>query len=648
MTDTVTATAGDSIALQGTSLAMPGTTIARPNVATFHRSTTTSLPALLCKGPTSLSGQTIERLARYFASKNHRPSEDMWDALVDLTMTLENMAVGRSQPKFFLSSLDPGVGKTQTITHFVDVLLSQPSCDDVGVVLCVGRLSEVKSLVSNMGVPSDNLAIKTSNEELNALGDAEIDKAQVLITTQQMLEKKLNGRPFSEASTFFYRGKPRAVRIWDKSYLPGQTITLNRDDVAFLFKPLRYTFAALTDQLERLFVALRDVEDGTVMELPDFATDNAVDLNDILSLFDGSRDNDDRKLKEDQRMSVSSLWFLSGKTVTIRRDGQMGNTVIDYRDTLPDDLVPMVVLDASGRVRETYRDLEQSRGTLVRLKTAVKRYDNLKLHIWQTGGGKRAFQTKGDKLAEGIAKTINTKPDERWLVVVHRPDGRVGDVERTVRELVTALPQNVTFITWGQHMATNDYVDVSNVILAGTLFYRPSYYEALKRLAAGRSARDGVVTKDEIKRVMVGEHAHSVLQALCRCSVRRCDGEFCHPCDAYVIASVKSGIPAALPSIFPGCHVVRWRPIERSLRGHVKSAVEMIEEWATSANEGDTLPFKQVSKRIGVARQDFKNNVRLHPEFIEAISELGVVEWGKGRYYTTFALVTSDHYDFTA
>lgn len=39
-------------------------------------------------------------------------------------------------------------------------------------------------------------------------------------------------------------------------------------------------------------------------------------------------------------MAVSSLWFLSGKTVTIRPAGKMGNTVIDYRDTLPDDLTP--------------------------------------------------------------------------------------------------------------------------------------------------------------------------------------------------------------------------------------------------------------------------------------------------------------------
>jgi hypothetical protein len=30
--------------------------------------------------------------------------------------------------------------------------------------------------------------------------------------------------------------------LWDEGYLAGQTVTLDRDDVAFLFKPLRFSF----------------------------------------------------------------------------------------------------------------------------------------------------------------------------------------------------------------------------------------------------------------------------------------------------------------------------------------------------------------------------------------------------------------------
>ncbi len=85
---------------------------------------------------------------------------------------------------------------------------------------------------------------------------------------------------------------------------------------------------------------------------------------------------------------------------------------------------------------------------LVRLRSAPKSYAPLTIHTWLTGGGKSAFASKGDKLAEGIAKTIDQRPTERWLVVCHRRDGRVGDVERAViKQLSTIARPNVQFIT---------------------------------------------------------------------------------------------------------------------------------------------------------------------------------------------------------
>jgi len=563
----------------------------------------------------------------------------MWSALADLTVALEAMAHGDAPAKFFLSSLDPGVGKTQTVTHFVDTLLSQPSYSGVGVVICVARLSEIGGLIDDMAIPFDNLAVVTSDATLNALGKSTApNAAQVLITTQQMIEKRLNAGSFGDAEMFFYEGKPRAIRIWDESFLPGQTVTLNADDLAFILRVLTPLSLELRSTVKDIFNTVDGLPDGTAYEVPDFVSRHGIDLNEVLGLVESERDNGERLFREDQRLILSSLWFLTGKLVTVRKDGARGNTVLDYRDTLPDDLAPMVILDASGRVRETYRDIEESRGTLVRLKTAAKRYDNLTVHLWNTGGGKQSFKTNGDKLVAGIAKTIDTKPGERWLVVTHRTDNNVGDVEKQVRALINTPSGNVAFITWGQHMATNEHVDVPNVILAGTLFYRPSFYEALKRLAAGRAASQGAVTREELERVMVGEHAHAILQALCRGAVRRSDGEHCQPCDAYIIASVRSGIGKALPGVFPGCDLRRWKPIERTLTGDIKAAVEMIETWATTAKAGDVLPFKAVSKALKLTNRDLKDNVRRHPDFIGAVSEAGIVEFGKGVYYTGFAL----------
>ena len=119
--------------------------------------------------------------------------------------------------------------------------------------------------------------------------------------------------------------------------------------------------------------------------------------------------------------------MLSGKTVKIRRDGKYGNTVIDYKDTLPKDLAPLIIADASGRVRETYRQMAKGRENLVFLKTAPKRYDNLTIHVWQRGGGKAAFQVPGNKLVEGMAETISPIPTRSgWSSLTSRT--RIGNV----------------------------------------------------------------------------------------------------------------------------------------------------------------------------------------------------------------------------
>jgi hypothetical protein len=562
----------------------------------------------------------------------------MWDALQDLAETLEAMADGTAADKLYLSSLDPGVGKTRTIVAFIDALLSSPLYQDVGVLVCVARLSEVKNLAEDAGIPDIDLAVVTSDEKVNALGKAAVEDAQVLITTQQMVEKRVGIGRLEGHSQLYFKGHVRTVRIWDETYLPGCPLSLGRYDLTEMLKPMCGAFPKLTQELEQLFVHLGTVKDGTVMQLPDYAAE--VDLNDLLRIFDGYESNGEKAVKDAKRQIITSLWQVSGKTVSIRRDGQYGNAVIDYRDTLPVDLAPMVILDASGRVRSTYRDIEQGRGTLVRLKSAVKRYDQLTVNVWSTGGGKTAFKDNGDRLTAGIAATIDTKPGEQWLVVTHKEDKKgVGNIPEKVSKLLKKTPStNVSFISWGQHMATNDYVSVSNIILAGTLFYRTSHYEATKRLAADRPATKGEVSITEIKDTEIGEHKHAILQALCRGSVRRCDGEHCHPCEAWIIASVNSGIKDALPDIFPGVQVNTWRPVGWNLKGHVKAAADHVEKWMKTAKVGDTLPFKTIAKAIGISPVNFKKDVRPHPEFRGFIAELGLVPWGKGAYFTAYLL----------
>lgn len=583
-----------------------------------------------------LAQRTLKRLQRTFDARNHRPSPAQWDALADLAATLNAMADGKAEPRFYLSSLDPGVGKTQTLIHFVDALLSLPVYEHVGVLICASRLSEVERMVQDIGLPPGMFAVVTSDAKLNAMGGAEVNGARVVITTQQMVERRLAERTYEKAGLFPFNDQPRAVRIWDEAFLPGQPLTLAADDLAHVLKTLVHLSAIIREDIKNIFNEVDGLPCGTRYAVPDFASKHpSITMNDALGLAER-----DEGTREDERAILSALWFLSGKVVTIRRDGRYGNTMLDYKETLPMDLAPMVILDASGRVRRTYRDMQEERGMLVPLAKATKRYDRLKVNVWQTGGGKSAFAKNAPELCAGIATAIETKPTEKWLVVAHKTSPQVGDTEKAVRSLLDQTPQeNVSFITWGNHAATNAYADVPNIVLAGTLFYRGSFYEALKRLASGRKATAGEVTKEEVRETELGEHAHLILQALCRGAVRRCDGEHCHPAEAWVIASVRSGIPDALPSIFPGCQVVRWSPIPRKLKGHALAVCAYLEAWATSARVGDVMPFRQIQRALGIDARTFRDEVRRVTPLLVELGALGIEEHGK-RNMTGYRLVS--------
>jgi hypothetical protein len=576
----------------------------------------------------------MARLSAFFRTHDHNPSGEMIAALTSVAATLEAMADGGCSRQVYLSSLDPGVGKTQTISHFIRSLLESDSHGDVGVVLCVSRLDEIRGLVGDMQLASDQFSVLTSDRGLNALG-VPVDQGRVLFTTHRMIEVRCDGRSFDEVRELHWNGSARQVRIWDEAILPGQTVTITRDEIASLLKPVRSQHPRLALRLEQLFTDLKAQPDGTITELPDFCSDYSFQLDQLLQLVEGQ--------PESLVNAAKSLWLLGGKAITVRQDGKYGHTVLDYRDTLPPDIAPLLVLDASGRVRTVYRLWEERRGGLVRLPSAAKKYRNLTVHVWNTGGGKSAFARNMDVLAEGIASTIRLRPNEDWLVVHHKSSGG-QNIETRIRNLLPVNACKVHFINWGCHDATNKFSHVSNVILAGTLFYRPSPYEALGRLASRHPSSAGSFPDDDTTDIILGEHRHLILQALCRGSVRRSQDADCVPCNAYIIASAASGIEKAMPGIFPGCRVQNWRPVSVSLKGKVSEAVSFIGD-RLDPSKLEVMPFREVYKAINMDSSNFRRSVRLHPDFIHALAELGIVELGGRGFVRSNLLFPEDESD---
>ena len=493
-------------------------------------------------------------------------------------------------------------------------------------------------------LPKD-FAVFTADGELNKLGCGDPSRARILFSTHAMVLSRCKHRDFANVSELHYLGRPREVRLWDEAILPGDTLTVSRDIIGSLIERLRMSYPKLTAVLDDLFsTTLREAADGDTVELPDVEVFGGVSINDVLRLIED--------WSADKISAVSTLWLLFGKTVTVRRDapseyigGKRGQTLLDYRDTLPDDIKPLLVLDASARVRTVYKFWEDRRGGLERLPAAPKHYDKLTIHVWSQSGGKSAFRKYGAELTDAVTKTVNTKPDEEWLIVYHKNLGKNAvDVPEAVRASLTGDHSRVHFLNWGAHDATNEYKHVRNVILAGTLFYPTSRNESLGRLASGHPSSKGSFSETDLHDVVLGEHRHLILQALCRGDVRRCEGDQCPKTDAYIIASSRSGIKQSLPGIFPGASVKRWRPVKKELTGKMAQAVAYITGKLPEGSTG-TVTFREVMKHLGVKdASNFRTDIRRNEDFRDAMAENDIEEYGKGKYQTCFRRISFANY----
>jgi hypothetical protein len=577
----------------------------------------------------SLAEATLTRLRSWFTLQGLRPSATMWEGIEDLCLCLQRMAEGKAKREFFLSSLDPGVGKTQTVFHFLLSLLASPKHEDVGAVVFMFTKEEIKTFVSEAlaaGLPEKDFAARVHNddEEVNALGCGNPERARILFTTHQRLVTICTGRNFGDVQEFRYRGQPRQVRIWDEGMLPSQPVLVNGRQTAGLYPHLpRRT--ELIDDLDRFRENLKRADDRSLIEVPDLAGPHGVPVSELQRHL--------RETHSDMQKIGTDLWHLFGNKAAVRKDGDPEPTMVSYRDNLPYDLAPVVILDASGRVTTTYTLWQQYRRALVRLKPGRKAYDNLTLHVWRIGGGASSFLNDGSLRRSGIVETIRSKRTERWLVVCHkRHEKRLkGEIEAELEGTGIA----VEFTHWGLHRATNKYRDINNVILAGTMFLPPSVLEATGRAAAGCSPGEGLLTDEQERELLIGHQADIILQAICRGSARSTVDGRCGRCDAYIIVHPKHGIIERLrDEVFSDCSVVDWMPLRRPPSGNVARAIDYVFHWFSTFPDQE-LPFTKVYKALGMSATNF-HKLRRHDDFIFAIAEQDIETDRSGRYARAF------------
>jgi hypothetical protein len=319
------------------------------------------------------------------------------------------------------------------------------------------------------------------------------------------------------------------------------------------------------------------------------------------------------------RPAIEKLWTMSGSIARVSSDGPAGNTLLSFKRTLPWDIKPMLVLDASARVRATYKQQEETSRDIVRLRHAPKRYDRVNVYYRQAGSGKETFGKKYQERLAEVAEVINQHPGRKALVLHHMPDKAAG-IGDTAQDLPSYLlpGADVAFCHWGVHNATNDYADRDLVITASILHHPRSAIEARGRTASNtRPELD--YTDDQVNEIRLGEIQHDLLQGLSRGALRQCDGDQARPCDVYILAGRNSGVKGLLPALFPGANFrLGWGPEApaEELSAKQKEILGFLE-----GIEG-RVPFPEVYKALVVKQQSFSRMIS-KPAFEDELTKRG-------------------------
>jgi hypothetical protein len=481
------------------------------------------------------------------------------DAIQALLEALEGGLTGNLSPHYHLSAIDPGVGKTMSVALFLKTWKARAFSPASSVLIGVSRLEEIKAYLRAAELDREDVAVLTSNPEWNDLGvpQAQHGSAPVMFTTQQMIERRTREKTFAETGEFHFEGGPRRLRIWDESLVPARHLVLNMDELVRVLGVLRSQSPEFAIQVQHLVTLLWAQERPERLVVPEG----------LSAAPRYARHSKDSGVAE----AIEKLRSLAGRAVTVVEAGGGDVRIAGASQPLPSDFAPVIILDASGRVRSTYQLWEEAGGALRRLPSATKDYSNLRVHLWERKVGQTALRTPGaiEDVATALAGVIDEDAGSDWLIVSYK----AHPVEQLLRAALAADPgTRLHFLTWGMHHGTNDFAHCQRVVLIGQLSYGTSGYRALAA-ACGSSAEEEVASE-----LMAGEYRHNLLQALTRASARHSENGVAGNCVAYVIASPIVGAHELLPEVFPGCTIERWSPNVPEVGGRPGQLIALLED----------------------------------------------------------------------
>jgi hypothetical protein len=640
-------------------------------------------PAIAMPPLGPLSRPAVEGLRQDFIRWGHRPSQSQFNAIAHIPVAIEDILHGRRQGQFITSACDAGLGKSSAIIHSVRQMLLNPDYRDASALVCIPRISEIEAFLRELGeefLHDVAVLVNSRERKLRAIGKGHdhATDARLLVSTQAAVRKLLNGhRMLADVDQLKFKNSVRPLRIHDE-WLPHAleyAIPTHRlSHLGGLLADIE-DFRDIGEAILDLTVDARRVEDGGIVMAVEFDEQFAdVDIG-VMKATVGVVSGDLEDI-------LDGLWEVSGQPLRVHKSQGRSQAVITYKEYLPPDFFPVLVTDASGRVRELYEEIKHSgRCEFVELPRATKDYSPLTVHHWDRSAAKHVFaktRTKGAANPKDVASIIGVcakliqkeGPTSPWLIVHPGGDsnaGRLVDIKALLaealedigltkvtwldhtyppdpdreKELAKMKEQGLTIATlsWGRHDATNAFKLFDRMISIGSQ-YDPDAVVEVRARGSRRLPLPEPLKKERLREIRIGELKHHELQSGNRFSPRVSDGHRCGRGTLWKIASSVSGIDETfLKAVYPGCIVRSWKPAPREIKSkRVLQALEILREHFKRTT--DPLPFVDVYTRMGLTKKDFRANVRMHEGFREELRKMGVQEarHPSGQGYYAFEL----------
>lgn len=214
--------------------------------------------------------ENIKSPAPIDISKKLSPDDKIKRAFSLLKEKMEQALDGGLDPAIYVMSADAGTGKSTAVQALLAEWKGKGFPGD-GAIVFLNTLAEIDAYIAGAKLDKADYAVYSSNPAYAGYGAGReaAGTVPVLFATHSMARRRfVDIDTYAKASFFHYRGKPRALRVWDEAFLAVEYAAFDLNDLRMLPGALKGHSREAIRMLEALLPDRVKIAVGHVIPIP--------------------------------------------------------------------------------------------------------------------------------------------------------------------------------------------------------------------------------------------------------------------------------------------------------------------------------------------------------------------------------------------